>query len=163
MRPIALAPDDCVCARNFDIEREARATFNGPGFTAAHSASGWRNARDVRNTATIMGHPSTTPPSCRLTRQYHTDGEQVYELECLGVSLEIRVSSRSLMGGTRSWHVAAQLGKSLDSSVITDFDETKRGALEKVGDLWAEQQAELGLPPIDWPAVATALLAVRGI
>jgi hypothetical protein len=98
-----------------------------------------------------------------LTRQYNTDGEKVYELECLGESLEIRISSRSMSAGTRSWHVAAQRGHSLDSSVITDSAETKRGALEKVGALWSEQQTELGLPAIDWPAVATALLAVRGI
>jgi hypothetical protein len=35
--------------------------------------------------------------------------------------------------------------------------------LDKVAAQWIERAGELGLPALDWPAIATALLAVRAI
>jgi hypothetical protein len=105
----------------------------------------------------------TKPPGCKVVRQYHSGGEQVYELESAEASLELRISSRSLGPGSRSWHVGAQLGNAPDSAVIADSAETKRAALEQVGAQWDEQRIDLSLPSVDWAAVAAALLAVRGI
>ena len=106
---------------------------------------------------------ATSTAGCKVVTQYRAGGEMVYELESDGFSLEVRTSSKMVAPGERSWHVAAQQGKTADSTVISDSAETKSGALSKVGVLWAEQAAELGLPTFDWAAVAAALLAVRGI
>jgi hypothetical protein len=103
------------------------------------------------------------PPACRVVTQYFAAGERVYELESPSASLDNRISSRALAPGERSWHVAAQIGRSVDGIVIADFAATKSEALDKVATLWAEREAELGLPGFDWRAVAAALLAVRAI
>lgn len=102
-------------------------------------------------------------PACRVVTQYHSGGEKVFELASADASLEIRISSRALGGGVRSWHVAAQQGGSPDSTAISDEAATKLGALTKVAARWTEQAAELGLATFDWTAVETALLAVRGV
>jgi len=107
---------------------------------------------------------STKPlQGCRVVTRYHSAGEMVYELETADARLELRISSRMLAAGERSWHVAAQSGSPPDSAAISDEAETKRGALDKVAAQWTGQAADLGLPTFDWNAVATALLAVRGI
>lgn len=102
-------------------------------------------------------------PACRVVTQYYSGGEKVFELATADASLELRISSRGLGGGERRWHVAAQQGSLPDSAAISDYAETKRGALSKVAAQWTEQAAELGLPTFDWTAIETALLAVRGV
>jgi len=107
---------------------------------------------------------STKPSSgCKVVTQYHSGGEMVYELESADASLEVRLSSRALGAGERSWHLAAQQRDVPDARVISDEAPTKRAALTKVAELWTEQAAEHSLPTLDWSAVAAALLAVRGI
>ena len=101
--------------------------------------------------------------ACRVVKQYHSDGERVYELATPDASLEFRISSRGAAGGERSWHVQAQRGGAPDSPAITEEGETRRGALGKVAARWIERATELGLPTVDWAAVETALLAVRGV
>lgn len=108
-----------------------------------------------------MISPSKSP--CKVVTQYQSGGERVYELEAAGNPLEIRISSRAVGGGERWWHVAVQLGAGADSPTLAEEAETKRGALDKVAEQWTERAAELGLPAFDWSAVASALLAVRGI
>jgi len=110
-----------------------------------------------------MANPTKTPPACKVVTQYHSGGEMVYELESPDACLEVRISSRVLGAGERSWHVAAQQRSVPDAAVISDEALTKSAALSKVAALWTEQAAELGLPTFDWTAVAAALLAVRGI
>jgi hypothetical protein len=102
-------------------------------------------------------------PACRVVTQYQSGGEKVFELATADASLELRISSHSVGGGERRWHVAAQSGSAPDSAAISDGAETKRAALSKVAARWVEQAAELGLPTFDWAAVETALLAVRGV
>jgi len=101
--------------------------------------------------------------ACKVTAQYHSAGEMVYELASADARLEIRISSKSAGSGGRSWHLAAQQGGAPDSVAVSDSAETKQAALDKVAALWSEQETELGLPKFDWAAVAAALLAVRGI
>lgn len=101
-------------------------------------------------------------PACRVVTQYYSGGEKVYELATTDAALELRISSRAL-GSERTWHVAAQRGGSPDAAAINEAAETKRDALSKVAARWIERAAELGLPTVDWTAVETALLAVRGI
>ncbi|SRR5258706_15211539 len=105
---------------------------------------------------------NTELSACKVVAQYHSAGEMVYELASAGTKLDVRVSSRVLSSGERSWHVAAQPAAS-DSIAITDFAATKAEALTKVAAQWEEQEQALGLPKLDWKAVAKALLAVRGI
>jgi hypothetical protein len=100
---------------------------------------------------------------CRVVTQYYSDGERVYQLATADALLELRISSKAVAGGARSWHVAAQRGQAPDSAAISDEAETKRAALTKVAARWTEQATELGLPTLDWAAVETALLTVRGI
>jgi len=102
-------------------------------------------------------------PACKVVTQYRSAGEMVYEIESSGVSLDVRVSSQPGAGGERNWHVAAQNGRDTDAIVITESAPTKAEALRKVGSTWAARAPDLGLPMFDWEAVATALLAVRGI
>lgn len=125
---------------------------------------GRRNARESSALPdSTMTNSTKQPQGCRVVTRYHSGGEMVYELETADASLEVRISSRAVAGGERSWHVAAQPGNAPDSAAISDEAQTKRGALDKVAAQWSEQAAELGLPTFDWTAVATALLAVRGI
>ena len=109
-----------------------------------------------------MTNSNQQTPACRVVTQYYSGGEKVYELMTEGGSLELRVSSLAV-GGERRWHVAAQEGIAPDSTAISDEADTRRNALGKVAAQWAERSAELGLPTVDWTAVETALLAVRGI
>lgn len=102
-------------------------------------------------------------PGYKVAKQYQSDGERVYELDCAGVRLEIRVSSRSAGAGQRNWHVSAQPGGVSDATVLSESGATKSEALTKVGALWSEQDPSYALPPFDWVAVAQALVAVRGI
>lgn len=110
-----------------------------------------------------MTNSKNPAPACRVVTQYHSGGERVYELATADASLELRISSRAVGGGERSWHVAAQPGNAPDSAAIGEEAETKRGALSKVAAQWTERATELGLPTLDWTAIETALLAVRGI
>lgn len=100
---------------------------------------------------------------CRVVTQYNSDGERVYELETPGASLELRISSRAADGRERSWHVTAQRSNAADSASIAEEGDTRREALNKVAARWIEQAVELGLPNLDWVAVESALLAVRGV
>jgi hypothetical protein len=102
-------------------------------------------------------------PACRVVTQYYSGGEKIYELASPNATLELRVSSRALDGGVRTWHVAAQSGNANDAVTISDEAENKRDALSKVAAQWTAQAGELGLPSFDWTAVESALLAVRGI
>jgi hypothetical protein len=109
---------------------------------------------------TNSNEPAT---ASRVVRQYNSDGERVYEVATADASLELRVSSRSVGGGQRRWHIAAQQANSPDSTSISEEAESKGGALSKVAAQWVERATELGLPTFDWAAVETALRAVRGI
>jgi len=110
-----------------------------------------------------MTKSNSSTPACRVVTQYNSGGEKVFELATADASLELRISSRTLAGGERRWHVAAQQRNAPDSVAIGDEAETKRDALSKVAAHWIEQSAELKLPTFDWVAVETALLAVRGV
>ncbi|RYZ05656.1 MAG: hypothetical protein EOO73_19395 [Myxococcales bacterium] len=110
-----------------------------------------------------MLEPHKPSSGYRVVKQYQSDGERVYELDSAGTRLEIRVSSRSAGSGQRSWHVSAQLGGVSDAIVLSESGATKSEALTKVSALWSEQDTAHALPSLDWPAVAQALLAVRGI
>lgn len=107
--------------------------------------------------------PDKPSAGYKVAKQYQSDGERVYELDCAGVRLEIRVSSRSAGSGQRNWHVSAQRGGVSDATVLSESGATKTEALNKVASLWAEQDPAHELPPFDWPAVTQALLAVRGV
>jgi hypothetical protein len=99
----------------------------------------------------------------KVAKQYQSDGERVYELDCAGVRLEIRISSRSAGSGQRNWHVSAQPGGVSDAIMLSESGATKTEALNKVAALWSEQDPGHQLPPFDWTAVTQALLAVRGV
>jgi hypothetical protein len=98
----------------------------------------------------------------KVVTQYHSAGEMVYDLASGAVQLEVRISSQRT-AGERSWHVAAQPGNTSDAVPLSESSESKASALDKVAAQWAERAAELGLPVVDWPAIAAALLAVRAI
>jgi hypothetical protein len=103
-------------------------------------------------------------PACKVVTKYHSAGEMVYELASPNALLDVRVSSRAAeRPKERSWHVAAQQGRSPNSIVISESAATKAEALGLVAELWAQREQELGLPAFDWKAVAAALLAVRAI
>lgn len=117
----------------------------------------------VRPTEERVMKQESTPPACKVVTQYHSAGEMVYELASQSALLDVRVSSRAVGGGERSWHVAAQQGRIPDSVVISESAATKAEALGRVAELWSERERELGLPAFDWKAVAAALQAVRAI
>lgn len=110
-----------------------------------------------------MAQSNNSAPTCRVVAQYHNDGERVYEIETPHAAIEVRISSRAIGGGERSWHVAAQQRNASDATPITDEADTKRSALGKVAEKWGERAVELGLPALDWTAVEAALLTVRGV
>jgi hypothetical protein len=98
----------------------------------------------------------------KVVTQYPSAGEKVYDLAWGALLLEVRVSSQ-LVAGERNWHVSAQQSKPSESITFSESAETKAKALESVGLAWGERATELGLPALDWSAIAAALLAVRGI
>lgn len=111
-----------------------------------------------------QNNPGSVSPAStwKVIKQYHSAGERVYDLAGQALLLEVRISSQ-LVAGERNWHVSAQQGNSSESVAFTESADTKAKALDKVAMQWAERSEELGLPSLDWAAVAAALLAVRGI
>jgi hypothetical protein len=100
--------------------------------------------------------------ACKVTTQYRSGQRLVYELENEGRVLDVHISSGS-GDSVGTWLVAAHNGRGTDSTVIAESGTTRTEALGKVGDSWAAKAGELGLPLVDWSAVAKALLAVRAI
>lgn len=102
------------------------------------------------------------PPKCKVTMQYRSLTGFVYELDNLGVALELRVSRQPPWGNTGDWCMTAHQGRKTDA-IVSESAATRAEALNQVERSWVAKAPELNLPVFDWAAVATALQSVRAI
>jgi RNA recognition motif-containing protein len=98
----------------------------------------------------------------RITNQYRAsmDRGMVYELRCDGIGFALEMAQSPSAG---EWRVQARTTQSPQLVVNGDWAATRLDALRVVGQLWISKTTSLGLPKLDWDAVASALMAVRAV
>lgn len=106
-----------------------------------------------------MKPPRAPPPICKITMQYRSGAGKVYELESAGKMLDVHVTPREAPKNVDEWEVAVHDRRGADAIVVAESGATRVEALGKVSRAWTER----GLSAFDWDAIATTLLAVRGI
>jgi RNA recognition motif len=98
----------------------------------------------------------------RITNQYRAsvDRGMVYELkvDAVGVALEVAQSPSA-----GEWRVQARTTQAPQLVVIGEWAATRIEALRAVGKLWGSKMPSLGLPNLDWDAVASVLAEVRAV
>jgi hypothetical protein len=99
----------------------------------------------------------------RITNQFRKRQAMVYDLSCDDVRLTLEVTSRESADGLGEWHVEAFARHAPEKPTIDEPGTTRREALSAVARAWAAKRGTYGFPPLDWDAVAEALVAVRAI
>jgi hypothetical protein len=103
------------------------------------------------------------PEGLRITNQYRSRHGMMYELECEGAKLDLHVSPRASADDAGEWRVEARQGHAEDAATVAEWAPTRSQALQQVGQAWASQSLERGLPRFDWDLVAKALNVVRAL
>lgn len=98
----------------------------------------------------------------RITNQFRSRSGFVYDLRCAGVMLVLSIMPKEKPEDPGAWSVEARVG-SRGTAPITAWGPTKRDALRDVGVAWGAQASMLGLPALDWEAIATVLSEVRAV
>ena len=131
--------------------RMSGATLDGRSMRVNEASSGKGSTRTVKDKNAL-----------RITNQYRAsvDRGMVYELkvDAIGVALEVAQSPSA-----GEWRVQARTTQAPQLVVIGDWAATRREALRAVGALWASKMPSLGLPKLDWDAVASVLAEVRAV
>ena len=104
-------------------------------------------------------------PRVKITSQFRERQNMVYELDCLGTTLTLRVFPTPTETGGESWRLEARTNSATTTvdAMISASAPTRAEALEQIGRDWFERTAELNLPTVDWGAIALAMKGVRGI
>jgi len=105
--------------------------------------------------------PPDRPVSAKILTQYRSGLAMVYELECKGSELCLRISPDQ-PDTPENFRVEARSGRASDAACVDERGATRLAALQNVARVWRER-AIPDLPNIDWDAVAQALLAVRAV
>lgn len=96
-----------------------------------------------------------------ITQQYRERWAMIYELDCGGVRLTLRVFFPP-EDGSAVWRIEAKTNAEKELSV-EKHGPTRELALEAVAQAWQSPQFAADAPALDWPAVTCALRAVRAI
>lgn len=84
----------------------------------------------------------------------------VYELESNGAELALSMSDIPVSDGV--WWARAGV-RGAASERLSASGSSKRAALDAVADAWIVVQGSPGYPLLDWPAISSALAAVRAV
>ena len=105
--------------------------------------------------------PPVVPPSAKILMQYRSGLAMVYELDCKGSELNLRISPDQT-DTLENFRVEARSGRESDAACVDERGATRRAALQNVARVWRERRMP-DLPNIDWDAVDQALFAVRAV
>ncbi len=112
-----------------------------------------------------VGEPSDKKAKerAKITLQFRERSNMVYELDCEGVSLAIRIFPDGPQ--EQSWRMEASArGATGDGMLALSANGTTRAAaLEELSRMWRENDGLTRAFGIDWTAVASALAAVRAV
>jgi len=103
------------------------------------------------------------PDALKITNQFRSRTGFVYDLKYEAVRLTVEIARRQNPDEPGEWHMEVRVSSVPDAAPIDAWAETRRDALTEVGRVWANSAPELGLPTVDWVAVATALSDVRAV
>lgn len=104
--------------------------------------------------------PAKPADSARITLQYRERVNVVYELDCAGVALTIKMFPEDAR--EQSWRVEASLGAA-NAIVVTASAHTRSVALDEIARSWKERERAAGIWVLDWAAIRQALAAVRAV
>lgn len=96
----------------------------------------------------------------KITSQFRERNAIVYELDCAGVALSIKMSPEDPQ--ERSWRIEATL-RQAEAITVAASGPTRIGALEEVSASWQKNDVASGAAPLDWAAITQALATVRAI
>jgi len=109
-----------------------------------------------------MSHKTDTDTT-KITNQFRSRTGFVYDLKSSGVRLTLNIWQKQTPADPGEWCVDARASATPDGTSIEAWGGTRIDALREVGRLWATKGGALGLPTLDWEAVATALSGVRAV
>jgi hypothetical protein len=100
-----------------------------------------------------MAHDKADGPKrLKITNQFRSKASLVYDLNCDGNRLTLRITGRQSAEDAGEWHVEARTSTAGAGP-----------SLLVVAAQWKERAYELALPVFDWDAVAAALTEVRAL
>jgi RNA recognition motif-containing protein len=99
----------------------------------------------------------------RITSQFRERFNMVYELDCTGVPLAVKVFREDVEVETYRIEVTAKGAAGAEGMSVTASAGTRALALEAVAEIWTEKSTESTKFVLDWPAITKALAAVRAI
>jgi hypothetical protein len=111
-----------------------------------------------------MAHDKADGPKrLKITNQFRSKASLVYDLNCDGNRLTLRITGRQSAEDAGEWHVEARTSTAGAGPSLEAWGPTRRDALLVVAAQWKERAYELALPVFDWDAVAAALTEVRAL
>lgn len=96
----------------------------------------------------------------RITLQHRDRRGMVYDLKSAADRLSVTILEKE-MGS--DWSVEARSSNAADALVVRAHAGTRRDALARVAEEWAQHARSNRVPTFDWTAVAVALDAVRAL
>ncbi len=102
------------------------------------------------------------PVTARITSQFRERTNMVYELDCVGTRLTIKMFPEDANG--EAWRLYAFVKDAADEPVgIEATSSTRASALAELARGWQEAEAPTSMFKLDWPAITQALATVRAI
>ncbi len=103
--------------------------------------------------------------SVRITQQFRSRDQMVYDLRGSAGRLTLRVTGRGADddGPPTEWRIEASTSGSPDAVVAAECGPTRAEALRAVGRSWNGKRLASNLPLFDWESVARAMAAVRAV
>ncbi|RYZ03814.1 MAG: RNA-binding protein [Myxococcales bacterium] len=98
--------------------------------------------------------------NARITQQYRERMSMTYELSCHSARLTVRIFFPDPESPSR-WRVEARTDRG--ESVVEATEGSRELALRGVAEAWGSLPTSASAPELDWPAIATALKAVRAV
>lgn len=140
----------------------ARVTMTSPAFATA--AMDRLDGIELEGQALVVrdnpaGQAKAPAPRVKILQQSRTHGHMVYDLDCSGMPLTVRVFAAD----DDAFRLEARSTDVAGAFVATSTSTTRRGALADVVRIWNEDAQTRGTPPLDGDALATALRDVRAV
>lgn len=102
------------------------------------------------------------PVTAKITSQFRERTNMVYELDCEGTRLTIKMFPEDPNGDT--WRLHAFVKSATDEIVGLEASSSTRGAaLADLARRWPEAESPTSMFKLDWPAITQALATVRAI
>ncbi len=99
--------------------------------------------------------------SARITSQYRERHNIVYELDCAGTALVIKMFPEDER--EQAWRVEASLRPAEEGSGVSASAPARGAAFDEVARAWKENEKLAGIFTLDWAAIKQALAAVNAL